>query len=243
MKKMQKTSSVILAVLLSLALFMTGCGRPAQESDSPTPVPSGSSTSDEPAPSEAAADETDLMAPFAPYPETVTLTVARIINQGQPFAEGEDSSNNGMLKLIEKKLNVKFEIAWETTYEQYLQRLSLSTASDALPDVFQVVGSNAGITFRQLASNGALADLTEAYEKCLGGKAKDILEGIDPQEYLSSCYYDGKLYGITAPADVDFFNLMWVRNDWLEKLDLEVPQTIEDIEKVAKEFVKNKPGG
>lgn len=235
MKKMKSFCSLLLVTLFSLTYLLTGCSSSEEKSAGPasTAAPTADSTS----------AENEIMTPFAPYPETVTLTVGRISNQGQPFAEGESSSDNGMLKLIEKKLNVKFKIVWETTYDQYMQKLSLGIASDDIPDVFEVVGSNAGITFRQLAANGALADLTEAYDKCLGGKAKEILAGIDPQEYLSSCYYDNKLYGITAPADVDFFNLMWIRNDWLKKLNLEVPQTIEDIEKVAKEFVEKKPGG
>jgi putative aldouronate transport system substrate-binding protein len=243
MKRKLRFGSLVLAIMMSLALMLTGCGNANKvASETPTESPTKGAT-DTTTGNDTATTEPDLMSPFTPYPETITLTVGRIVNKGQSFAEGETSSDNGMLKLIEKKLNVKFEILWETTYEEYMQKLSLGIASGDLPDIFQVVDQNAGITFRSLASNGALADLTEAYDKCLGGLAKEVLAPVNEEDYMASCYYDGKLYGITAPADVDNFNVLWVRNDWLQKLDLEVPKTIEDIEKVAKQFIANDLGG
>lgn len=247
MKIKLRLFSMALAIMLSLALMLTGCGSQGT-SASPTASPAASPTDASTAPAtESAAAEPDIMSPFAPYPETVTLTVGRMENKGQPFAADETSSDNGMLKLIEKKLNVKFEITWETTADQYSQKLSLGIASGDLPDVFQVYdingNANAAITFRSLIANGALADLTDAYSKCLGGLAKEVLAPVDPKSYMASCYSDGKLYGITAPSDIDNENLLWVRNDWLQKLNLSVPQTVEDIENVAKQFVAKDPGG
>lgn len=41
----------------------------------------------------------------------------------------------------------------------------------------------------------------------------------------------------------DSYHLMWIRKDWLDKLGLPVPKTMDDIESVAKAFVEKDPGG
>jgi putative aldouronate transport system substrate-binding protein len=37
--------------------------------------------------------------------------------------------------------------------------------------------------------------------------------------------------------------MVWVRQDWLDKLGLEGPQTIDDIESIARAFIEQDPDG
>jgi putative aldouronate transport system substrate-binding protein len=46
---------------------------------------------------------------------------------------------------------------------------------------------------------------------------------------------------LTVPDDG--YQLMWIRKDWLDKLGLPVPMTVDDIEKTAQAFVTKDPGG
>ena len=52
------------------------------------------------------------------------------------------------------------------------------------------------------------------------------------------------MYGLpNVQAEADGYNLMWIRQDWLDELGLEAPETVEDLENVAKAFVDNNMGG
>lgn len=56
--------------------------------------------------------------------------------------------------------------------------------------------------------------------------------------------YDGKLLGVpNVQVEADGYALMWIRQDWLDKLGLEAPSTIAELETVAQAFVDNKLGG
>ncbi|TNJ63958.1 extracellular solute-binding protein [Paenibacillus hemerocallicola] len=54
---------------------------------------------------------------------------------------------------------------------------------------------------------------------------------------------DGKLYGLGYVAPLDTNHVLYVRADWLKKLNLEVPETTEDMYKVIKAFADNDPDG
>ena len=56
--------------------------------------------------------------------------------------------------------------------------------------------------------------------------------------------YEGEMLGL--PKVENFYNcttVLWVRQDWLDALDLQAPTTIDELEAVAQAFVDNKMGG
>ena len=58
----------------------------------------------------------------------------------------------------------------------------------------------------------------------------------------STLIYNGKNYGVTNPMDAVPMAMFW-RKDWLDKLGLEVPETLDDYEKVLTAFVEEDPDG
>ena len=54
--------------------------------------------------------------------------------------------------------------------------------------------------------------------------------------------YKGKNYGIAQPMNQAPMAMFW-RKDWLDKLGLEVPETLEEYEKVLTAFVEQDPDG
>jgi len=181
----------------------------------------------------------DLMQPFAPYPETVTISSARHLNLGNPLAEGVTTSDNIFIDVIKDKLNVQVVIDWEVIPADYKQMLDLAIASDTLPDVFIV---DEFLTLRWLAQNSRLSDITEAYEKCIGGYDAvliDRMADIPSNNY----YFNEKLTGIASIPVGYNYNLLWVRQDWLDKLGLPLPQTTDEIKETALAFMENNMGG
>jgi len=183
----------------------------------------------------------DLMKPFAPYPETVTIGTARQLNLGNALAEGVTTSDNIYIGVIKDKLNVRTVIDWETTPDYYPQKLDLAIAGDTLPDVF-LIQSDQYLTFKLLVEKGKLADLTDAYNKCAGGYDALYLSFMDGSQN-KLCLFDGRLMGIPQIPTGYNYNLLWIRKDWLDKLGLPIPRTLDEIGGAAAAFIKNKTGG
>ena len=251
MKKVWKHLSFVIAAIMLLS--MAACGNtPLTTSSSMTTGTTAGTTASttegttaSSAPSEGTETEAtttpanDMMTPFSPYPETITIHVARVMNKGAALAPGETTSKNGQIDVIKKKLNVDIVVDWETSPDQYNQKLSLSVAAGTLPDSFAVSDY---LMFRALVENSALADLTESFDKCVGGQVAKMIEPLDKQQ-LASFTVDGKLFGLTGPWEGYGYNLLWIRNDWLKKVNLPAPRTLDDLKAVAAAFVKNNLGG
>ena len=215
--------SIIIITFITLQL--TGCG---STGSSATPDTGNVANSD-----------IDLMQPFSKHPETVTISTARHLNLGNPLAEGVTTSDNIFIDIVKDMLNVQVLIDWEVIPADYQQMLDLAIASDTLPDVFTVSDY---LTLRWLAENGRLADLTDAYEKSIGGYDKTLLNMMDDSKSINY-YYNDKLMGIAAIPVGYNYNLLWVRQDWLDRLGLPLPQTLDEIRETALAFMENNMGG
>ena len=61
---------------------------------------------------------------------------------------------------------------------------------------------------------------------------------------MDAVTFDGKIMAIPAlTVPDDGYQLMWIRKDWLDKLGLPIPTTIDEIEATAKAFIEENPGG
>ena len=183
----------------------------------------------------------NILHPFAFHPETVTISVARQLNLGNPLAEGVTTSDNIYIDVIKEKLNVQVIIDWETIPQDYSRRLALAIANDTLPDVF-VLEMREFPVFQWLVENGKLADLTDAYNHAIGGYDAlylSMLDGSQNEMFI----VDGRLMAIPAIPTGYNFNVLWVRQDWLDKLNLPVPRTTDEIRDTALAFIRNNLGG
>jgi putative aldouronate transport system substrate-binding protein len=196
------------------------------------PVPPGQA-----APAEGA----DLMSPFSPYPEPITLTTARFMNRGGQIGDWESTTDNIHIDVIKQKLNVDMVVAWETSPDQYDQRLALSIAGGTLPDMFAITQGNY-LTLKALVDNSMLADLTEAYNKCIGGYAAEFLKAFNGEQ-LTACTWDGRIMAVPQPPTGHNYNQLWVRKDWLDKVGLPLPTTLGEIKAAALAFVDAGLGG
>ncbi len=229
-------SLALAGTALSACAQPAGVATPTSQPAEATQVPAEQATAIPP-PTEAAVPK---MSPFAPYSEPITLTCVRIANRGTQHAPGESGFDNGTLKAIEKVLNVKVKVLWETAPgDDYKTKLNLAIASDKLPDFFQVGDYQ---TFQALATNNKLADLTEAYNTCIGGRAAEHLKEYAGKQLINATF-GGKVYGVPGVGDTFNHNLLWIRPDWLKKVDLPLPKTVDDVKNLAKAFVEKDPGG
>lgn len=229
---------VLLVTLL--AVVLSACAGPAQPAQAPAAEQAA-----QPAATAVPADvlaaqpwrQTDA---YSPLPERASLV---LVKGGQENAslmpEGESIEDNRALQYIEDTLNVDVTFAWVVPSDSYSDKLNLSIASGDIPDVMTVDA----IQMQQLTEAGAIEDLTPYVEKYANA---DILANWEQTGgvALQAATIDGKIMGIpNVQPQADAPIMVWVRQDWLDKLGLAAPETVDDVEAIAKAFIEQDPDG
>ena len=177
--------------------------------------------------------------PFGKYESPVKLTA--VIGYGEPTDKKVPKSttpeNQAFNRLLKDELNIDIEYLWTVPEAQYDQKFSTAIASNALPDILALNQAD----YELLKANDMLADLSDAYTYA-SDKLKSMAER-DPS-VLQSVTEDGKLYAIPRYGDVRTGTpLLWIRADWLKKLNLKEPETWADAVEIARAFVEKDPDG
>ncbi|WP_158289312.1 extracellular solute-binding protein [Paenibacillus flagellatus] len=215
-------------LLLAAAAMMavSGCGG-AKEADDPGKA--GTSL---------AAEQPE---PMGKYKEPVAIKIG-FYNPGDvkwPEGSGDTLTDNRYTRLIEDKLNIKIEHAFEVPQSGYEEKVSLLISSNDVPDFLFVSEGQ----FKILAESDMLEDMTKPYRDYASPLLKEVISGFGP-EFLKKVTYDGKMLGIpsTVPAH-DNDGVVWIRNDWLRNVNIELKPsiTVDDLEKVARAFISQDP--
>ncbi|MCL6457902.1 MAG: extracellular solute-binding protein [Gorillibacterium sp.] len=229
----KKRMNGLIGVLLVIMLLATACsGNVKSGADKAT---DGNST---------AAPSTDKAAldPYGKSTEPITINIAQKLPSGDiTLPAGQTIENNGMTKIYEDVLNIKLNREWSAVDgDPYNQKVMLSIASREIPDAMMVNEEQ----LRMLVKANLLEDLTVAFDDYASPKMKELHIDLAKSASLNTATFDGRLYGIPDIAiKADAYTLLWVRKDWLDKLKLPEPKTIDDIENIAQAFIDNKMGG
>jgi len=183
----------------------------------------------------------DIMQPRSPYPETLTVTAGRIFEATPRYPEGDSMGDNAMVRWINEKLNIDYQVVWTADEAEYEQRLALAVASNDLPDLIHMRPIDY-LTFRMMVDNGLLADLTEALDKCAGEYLLDVFDSYNNANH-EPFRFDDALYAIGGGQYAYEHILTWMRKDWLDACGLELPKTLDDIAKIVLTFQEMQPGG
>lgn len=115
---------------------------------------------------------------------------------------------------------------------------SLMLASGKLADV---IGYKDTAVIEQLGRDGGVIPLNDLIDKYAPNIKKVIEEDVT---FRNACYsLDGNIYQIPKNQDIFSAEYWWIRGDWLEKLGLEVPQTVDELHDVLYAFRNNDPNG
>jgi len=226
--------------LLTIAAFtaaLTACnsngGGGAASSPSASQSAPVSAAPSQPSQPEASAD------PMGKYDPPIEVTAVRSVATTMKFENGDTIGENAWTKLYEKELGIKLKYSWAVDPSQYEQKLNVMMTTGKLPDILPVSGAK----MKQLYDAGQLEDLTEALEKYGSNKTKELLNK-DGGEGLNSATFKGQLVGLPLnPGSTDTAPLLWLRADWLKKLNLSEPKTMDDVLAIAEAFAKQDPDG
>lgn len=181
-----------------------------------------------------------LTVDYKHFDDTITLTTARSMDSTASFDESDPEKtsyeqnrwNNTILEL----LNIEIDYKWiATDADSNMTRWSTALASNDLPD-YGVVSDE---VYQLLVEMDLVADCTEMWENYISDRYKALVN----ENALEQMTFDGKLLGIPKPNMGYSPVLLFVRQDWLDALGLDFPQTFDEIVSTAKAFQEAKMGG
>ncbi|GIN70030.1 ABC transporter substrate-binding protein [Bacillus sp. J14TS2] len=144
----------------------------------------------------------------------------------------------------EKMTNI--DIEWEMVPKTGLtEKRNLRLASDNLPDAFHSasVPENDILKYGQQGVFIPLNDLIDEYAPNL----KKIFEEY-PEIEKGITFPDGNIYSFPLLTEPDFLSsrlgsVPWINQEWLEKLDMDMPKTTEEFYQYLKAVQEKDPGG
>ncbi|MCI1859601.1 MAG: hypothetical protein LKI80_15870 [Sporolactobacillus sp.] len=175
------------------------------------------------------------------YDPPITMTIAKQQDENAgKYINGESLNNNVWTKWAKKHTG----IIQKTTLlggnaDNYNTKLRLAlTGSQKLPDVLPVYDTK---LMNDLIESGRVKDVSQDIEKYMPERLKKIYRQY-PQSF-NPVVKDGKIYGLAIAPNLTEGEVMFIRQDWLDKLHLKAPTTIAEFEKVIAAFTNDDPDG
>jgi putative aldouronate transport system substrate-binding protein len=164
--------------------------------------------------------------------------VKAFIMGGAKFPDGEDINNNPWMAMLRKETGVNLQIQYgPAAADEYMNKLNLMLASGEIPDLFVIPSANQS----WLMDNAKLGAIMQ-----LDGKLNaypNLKNAVYPEAW-DAVTYNGGIYGVPVLADGNSAtDDVYIRKDWLDKLKLDVPKTLDDFVKVGKAFKEQDPDG
>lgn len=173
-----------------------------------------------------------------PMPEMTKATI--MFKQGVVrYLEGDSLYDNVYINSYRDDLNIDLEYAVLADGDEYTQKLTMAIASNSLPDILYLPIKE----YTQLAKAGKLWALDEVIDQYANEITLKNFAS-DGGDMMDAAKIDGTLYGIPVGCFRNCpSNFLWIRKDWLDKLNLTAPQSFEDVVEIARAFTTQDPDG
>ncbi|MCP1308549.1 extracellular solute-binding protein [Paenibacillus tyrfis] len=212
---MKKTTKTLSFAALAMSLAVTACSNNANESENK-------------ADNAASGQGNGLI-------EVSTVSPS---DQYLKFDEGENFTKNAVYDAYEKDIGVKVTNKWVADTSQFKEKVKITIASGDLPDFFPVNATQ----LKELTEADMIMDLTEVYNKYATDETKKYLT-MDGGMQMKTAMFDNKLMAIPNTYNPYNYQFLYVRTDWLKKLNLPEPKTMADMMTIAEAFKTKDPGG
>ncbi|GGA00332.1 lipoprotein LipO [Paenibacillus marchantiophytorum] len=234
MKQGRKYGAVSVGSIMLLSLIASACSNSADKPGASTAATTAAGTTAKPTTEVA-------VKPLTKYDPPIEVTTVRSVDAAFKYAAGDSIDSNIWTKIFEQDYGIKVKNVWSVDGTQYHQKLNVSIASGDIPDFLEVNKEE----MKRLADAGMLEDLTKVWEQYSTPFLKSLMSQ-DQGIGLKAATIDGKLLGIPhtfSNGGVSTAEMLYVRTDWLKKLNLPEPQSMDDVFKIATAFAKQDPDG
>ena len=208
-------------ILLVVAMLASACGTPT-----PTVAPTKPATT---APTAAA--PTTVPTKAAEKPVDIELWFGASVTESGPPPD-----DWAAFKIIKDKLNINLKLVTEPSSQgDQDTKISAAAAANNLPDVFMV---NRDLLYK-LVQQGLIAPVDKLLP-LMPVRTKDHYSDASRNKLGT---WDSVMYSLPDPGTLPHIDGLVVRRDWLDKLGLKAPTTLNEFLAVAKAFTEKDPDG
>ena len=240
--KIKKLISIVVLLAIVLSIF-AGC----KDGDKDTVATKESQTTDtamekETDEPEEVQDKTPTSNDFTKFDTPITITSAIAVKPTQECRFGDTIDNTPYTRWMRDTLGVTLQYKWVLTDADNALgtriRLAL-TSGEELPDVLPI---DYDTLFIDLIESGQIQTINDSYDKYATERVKYAFD--QNSVIWNYVTIDGQKWAL--PQIGDGFvgdTLMWIRQDWLDTLGLEVPANLEEFNAVLDAFTNSDPDG
>lgn len=165
------------------------------------------------------------------HSEKISIVIS---NLGMTFPLGMDENDNRYLNYIEDSTGVEIQVTTPPA-EVYDEKLDVIMSSGNLPDMLHTYEP---VWFDNYVKQGAFMPLDDLIDQ-YGPNLKEKI----PAEVWDRVRYGGKIYAVPSLNEVSGVELMYARKDWLDRLGLKPPMTLDEYYEVIRAFTEDDPDG
>ncbi|WP_208915189.1 extracellular solute-binding protein [Paenibacillus uliginis] len=173
----------------------------------------------------------DKRSPTIHNSQTVSIVIS---NLGMTFPSGMDENDNRYLNYIEEETGLEIQVTTPPP-EVYNEKLDVIMSSGNLPDMMHAYEP---VWFGNYAKQGAFMPLDDLIDR-YGPNLKEKI----PSEIWDRVRYGGKIYAVPSLNEVSGVELVYARKDWLDRLGLKPPVTLDEYYEVIRAFTQDDPDG
>jgi putative aldouronate transport system substrate-binding protein len=237
---MRKTLIKIVWALMALSMILSACApQPAAPVAEPTKE-TVVEVEEEPAPTEAVAPQEPEPTPIPPTdvppPTEIPVTDIELWAGGRVSEAGPPPEDWVAYEIMENNVKVKLNLVLlPSTQADQDTKINAAAASNSLPDIFMVSRD----VWYKLVQAGLIAQVDDLLP-LMPERVKGHYADADRNKLVT---LDGKMYGLPDPGALPQTDSLVIRQDWLDKLSLQAPTTLDEFLAVAKAFTFEDPDG
>jgi putative aldouronate transport system substrate-binding protein len=179
--------------------------------------------------------------PFGKYTPEITLTSTRIMSPNDKFEPGDPEKRsyeeNRWMRIFKEELGINIKYKWiSPDADSHIAKWNANIASGDIPDFADVSDS----LYKQLYDADYIADMGQILQDYA---TPEFLSIIEPSDY-DMMTMDGKMLGFPAGRKaLNAATVLFIRQDWLDRVKLPRPETVDDVIKIARAFKAANLGG
>lgn len=232
---MKRKLAFLLALLVAVSLLAAcGSSNPSKPVETESVSPSATAPSGETASPESEEGKGTKNGHVF-YDPPITLNLAKAVGPEVKFKPDQDINNNEYNDWLLDEFGIKANYTWTTPTadDAFYTKLMLSiSAGEKLPEFFTLTNLQA----HELIDSGLVMPIDDLYEKYAGKVWKAAYDEI-PNSWLPY-RRDGKTYAYPlADYSYEHEDVMWIRQDWLDAVNMKAPTNLEELRAVMDAFI------
>ncbi len=177
--------------------------------------------------------------------ELTVITTARALRDFDILKGNDTTDNNPITRWARDRLCVVQTNQWLVADQDHALEDRIRTAlsnNEPLPDVLFLRSQDLPSILRDLIDADRIQEMGAVFEKYASERIKEAY-ALNPDVW-KSVTLDGSRWGLPQISAANLADpILWIRQDWLDALDLEAPATLDELEKVMDAFTNRDPDG